>query len=138
MLVKLTGNCLFVYSYLDFLYLRKMLYLRKIEIFVFAEKSQNIAFSKQIGFSVFDRRIDCASAFCFSRADREIQYPDFCENAVCWQYVTRKLEIWCICGNPLYLRKNISFSNSYLLYFHKLSRNGVHVARLSTLQIFYE
>ena len=46
MLVKLPRNEFIVYSDPELLYLRKMLHLRKIEIFAFAEKCQNIAFSK--------------------------------------------------------------------------------------------
>ena len=78
------------------MYLRKLLYLRKIEIFAFAEKSQIIAFSKYIGFLVFARRIDLTSSFCFSQADKEITYPDFCENTVCWRGVLWKLGFYGI------------------------------------------
>ena len=45
--------------------------LRKCEIFAFAEKCQNIAFSKSKGFWDFTWSVECADQFWFSRADKE-------------------------------------------------------------------
>ena len=108
-LVKLFWFCLIVYSDFEIIVFAENTVFAEIEIFGFAEKSQNITFSKQIGFLDFAWRIDLSSPFCFSRADKEITYPDFCESAVCWLWVTWKLEFGRICGNPFYLRKNMTF-----------------------------
>ncbi len=75
---------LIVYSYFEIIVFAENTVFAEIGIFEFAEKSQNVTFSKYIGFSVFARCIDCSKPFCFSRANREITYPDFCKHVVSW------------------------------------------------------